>query len=76
MPRIIPIPATKLKKIFEKAGFNCVRVEGDHYIYTKGGVNRPIVIPNWQEIAVFIIRKNLRSANISREEYFSLLESS
>jgi predicted RNA binding protein YcfA (HicA-like mRNA interferase family) len=73
MPKISPIPARKLMKVFEKAGFSCVRIEGDHYVYTKEGVMRPIVIPDWREIPVFIIKNNLRSANISREEYFTLL---
>lgn len=60
-------------KVFEKAGFACVRIEGDHYVYTKTGIARPVVIPDWREIPVFIIKNNLRSANISREEYFTLL---
>ena len=60
-------------RVFERAGFSCVRIEGDHYVYTKDGVARPVVIPDWREIPVFIIKNNLRSANISREEYFALL---
>ena len=60
-------------RVFERAGFSCVRIEGDHYVYTKDGVLRPIVIPDWREIPVFIIKNNLRSANIGREEYFTLL---
>jgi predicted RNA binding protein YcfA (HicA-like mRNA interferase family) len=74
MPRITPIPAKRLKRVFEKAGFKCDRTEGDHFVYTKRGVIRPIVIPDWQEVPVFIIKNNLRSAGISREEYFRLLE--
>ena len=74
MPRIVPIPARRLRRLFEKAGFKCVRIEGDHHVYTKRGVRRPIVIPDWPEIPVFIIKNNLRSAGISREEYFNLLE--
>jgi len=73
MAKISPIPARKLMRVFERAGFSCVRIEGDHYVYTKDGVARPIVIPDWREIPVFIIKNNLRSANISREEYFILL---
>jgi predicted RNA binding protein YcfA (HicA-like mRNA interferase family) len=57
-------------RVFERAGFTCVRIEGDHYVYTKDGIARPIVIPDWREIPMFIIKNNLRSANISREEYF------
>jgi len=74
MARITPIPAKRLKRIFEKAGFKCVRIEGDHFVYTKKGVIRPIVIPDWPEVPVFIIKNNLRSAGINREEYFKLLK--
>jgi predicted RNA binding protein YcfA (HicA-like mRNA interferase family) len=73
MPKIVPLPSSKLRKIFEKAGFKCVRVEGDHYVYTKPGIARPVVIPEWPEVPVFIIKNNLRTANISRDEYFELL---
>jgi len=58
----------------EKAGFHCVRTEGDHSVYVKPGVARPVVIPDWDEVPVFIIKNNLRTAGLSREEYFALLE--
>ena len=74
MPRITPIPARRLRRLFEKAAFECVRIEGDHHVYTKTGVIRPIVIPNWPEVPGFIIKNNLRSAGISREEYFKVLK--
>jgi predicted RNA binding protein YcfA (HicA-like mRNA interferase family) len=73
MPKIVLLPSSKPRKIFEKAGFKCVRVEGDHYVYTKPGIARPVVIPEWPEVPVFIIKNNLRTANISRDEYFELL---
>jgi len=69
----ISISSSRLRKVFEKAGFQCVRIEGDHFVYTRPGLSRPIVIPDWPEVPVFIIRSNLRTANISREEYFELL---
>lgn len=58
----------------EKAGFRCVRTEGDHSVYAKPGVSRPVVIPDWDEVPVFIIKNNLRTAGLSREEYFALLD--
>lgn len=73
MPKIVPLSPIKLRKVFEKAGFKCVRIEGDHFVYTKAGVSRPVVIPNWKEIPVFIIKNNLRTAGLTREEYFSLM---
>jgi predicted RNA binding protein YcfA (HicA-like mRNA interferase family) len=74
MFKIVPIPASRLRKVFEKAGFKCVRIEGDHYVYTKQGVMRPVVIPDWSEVPVFIIKNNMRTAGISRETYFELLK--
>jgi len=57
----------------EKAGFKCVRTEGDHFVYVKPGVARSVVIPDWDEVPVFIIKNNLRTAGISRDEDFELL---
>jgi len=74
MPKIVPVSASKLRKVFEKAGFKCVRIEGDHYVYTKQGVMRPVVIPDWPEVPIFIIKNNMRTAGISRERYFQLLK--
>jgi len=73
MPRITPISAKKFRKILEKAGFTCVRIEGDHYVYTKVGILRPLVIPDWDEVPVFIIKNNLRTAGLSRDDYFTYL---
>lgn len=73
MPKITPVPASRLRRVFEKAGFKCVRVEGDHFVYTKPGIIRPVVIPDYQEVPVFIIKNNLRTAGIGRDEYFKLL---
>ncbi len=35
---------------------------------------RPVIIPKYMEIPVFIIRNNLKTAGLSRDEYFALLE--
>ena len=51
-----------------------MRIEGDHYVYTKPGIARSVVIPEWPEVPVFIIKNNLRTANMTRDEYFEILE--
>ena len=73
MPRLAPVNYKKLVKVFEKLGFVCDRQEGDHVIYIKNGCKRPIVIPMYDEVPVFLIMNNLRSASITRSEYFKLL---
>ncbi len=72
MPRITPVKWKTLECVFQKAGFRFERQEGDHRTYVKKGVARPIVIPTYQEIDVEIIRGNMRTAGMSREEYFEL----
>jgi predicted RNA binding protein YcfA (HicA-like mRNA interferase family) len=74
MPKITPIHWKDLEKIFLAAGFQFARQEGSHRSYTKPGISRPIVIPTYNEIPVSIIRNNLKTAGLSREEYFRLLE--
>ncbi len=73
MPRITPIHFRKLAKVFEKAGFTYQRTEGDHMVYTKKGILRPVIILKYKQIPEFIILKNLKTAAISRDEYFKLL---
>ncbi len=42
-------------------------------IYVKPGLARPVVIPKYASIPVFVIKNNLRTAGISRERYLELL---
>lgn len=74
MPRITPIHWRVLERVFLAAGFEFARQEGSHRSYTKPGLIRPIVIPTYDEVPVSIIRNNLKTANISRDEYFRLLQ--
>jgi hypothetical protein len=50
-----------------------LRIEGDHMIFTKPGVIRPVVVPTYAAVPVFVIKNNLRTAGIARERYFELL---
>lgn len=74
MPRMTPVDWRTLEKLFLSVGFRFARQEGSHRSYTKSGVLRPIVIPTYDEIPISIIRNNLRTAGISRDDYFRLLE--
>jgi predicted RNA binding protein YcfA (HicA-like mRNA interferase family) len=73
MPRITPIDWKTLECIFLKDGFTFSRQEGSHRSYTKPGCPRPIIIPTYREIDQEIIRANMRTARMSREKYFRLL---
>ena len=62
--------------MFEKDGFRFDRQEGDHRIYVKAGMLRPLVIPMYRAVPVFNIKNLLRTSGISRERYFGLLRTS
>ena len=74
MPRITPIHWKRLEKVLLAAGFQFARQEGSHRSYVKPGIARPVVIPTYEEVPVAIIANNLKTAGISRDEYFRLLE--
>jgi predicted RNA binding protein YcfA (HicA-like mRNA interferase family) len=74
MPALRSAHYRTLVKVFEQDGFAFNRQRGDHLIYTKPGVKRPLVIPTYQEVPVFIIKNLLRTAGMTRERYFDLLK--
>jgi predicted RNA binding protein YcfA (HicA-like mRNA interferase family) len=76
MPKLGPVSYRKLVRVFEADGFRCIREEGDHMVLTKSGVIRPVVIPKYASVPVFIIKNNLRTSGMSRERYFELLSDS
>jgi len=62
-------------KIFEAAGYKYARTQGDHLVYHYPGAIRPLVIPKYKEVPVFIIKNNMKIVGMSQERYFQLLES-
>ena len=74
MSKINPTHWRKLVKVFERNGWFLDRIAGDHLVYVKLGHTRPVIISKVKEVQVFIIANNLKTAKISREEYFKLLK--
>ena len=60
-------------KIFEKAGCIYVRTTGDHRIYHYPGAIRPVIIPKFKEVPIFVIKNNMRVIGMNREKYLELL---
>ena len=72
MPGLRPLHWKRFEKFLLFVGCNFEREKGDHRIYWKKGLTRPIVIPRDDEIPIFIIRNNLRILNIKTEEYLEM----
>jgi len=61
-------------KVFEMAGCVNSRTKGDHLIYHYPGAIRPVIIPKYREVPVFVIKNNMRVIGMSREKYCELLK--
>ena len=74
MVGITPISWKKFEKFLFFIGCVLAREKGDHRIYRKAGLKRPIVIPRDNTLPIFIIRNNLRVLSITPEDYLEILK--
>ncbi len=72
MSRLSPTDWRTQVKIFERFGCYRIRQKGTHLIYHHPDAKRAVVIPRYDEVPVTVIRNNMRTVNMSREEYFRL----
>lgn len=72
--KLSPVHYRTLIKFFESKGWRKTRTRGDHIIFIKKGFLRPVVIPKYKNIPVFIIKNNLRTAGVDAEEYLSIIQ--
>lgn len=61
MARITSIPYRKLVRVLEVEGFVLARQRGDHMVFTKPGIQRPVVVPRYDPLPGFCHQK--RSAH-------------
>jgi len=74
MPTLSPTDWKTQVRVFEKYGCVFVRQRGSHLIYDHSKARRPVVIPKYDEVPLTIIRTNMRTVGMTREEYFQLLQ--
>jgi len=75
MPRLTPIHYKKFEKFLKYIGCVFDRQKGDHLIYERSDLKRPIVFPKDISISPFVIRSNLRTLGISTKEYLDITKS-
>lgn len=74
MARILATDWKTQIKIFEAYGCKYKRKKGSHHILTYPGAKRAVVIPEYDEIDLDIIKNNMRTVGMSRDDYFRLLD--
>lgn len=50
-------------------------MKGDHYVYDRPDLKRPVIFTDDKEITINLITNNLRTLHMSREEYLEIIES-
>lgn len=74
MGKIHPLDFKTLIKIFELHGCSYKRKKGSHHILSHPKAKRAIVIPEYNEVDIEIIKNNMKTVGMTREEYFALLK--
>lgn len=73
MPRLSPVNATRLIKILSKQGFVKIRQSGSHArLEHADGRKTSIPVHSGENVRIGLLRKILRDANISRDEFEKL----
>ena len=76
MSRIRPLHWKQLVCVFELDGFTFTkrsRRGTSHWVGQKPGVTRPVIVPEYDEVGLDIIKANMRTAGMSRERFLELL---
>lgn len=74
MPKIQSIHWREFEKFLIAHGCEFAREKGDHRVYWKKGLKRPIIVPRDTSLPAFIILNNLRTLGVTREEYVAFIE--
>ena len=72
MPRLSRISGREVRRAFERAGWAHARTAGDHMQLTMPD-KRTLAIPDYDVIPALILRRLLRTAGLTVEEFLSLL---
>ena len=73
MPGIRSVHWKEFEKFLFHIGCELRREKGDHRVYWKRGIKRPVVVPRDTALPVFIILNNLRILGVTREEYLKIV---
>jgi predicted RNA binding protein YcfA (HicA-like mRNA interferase family) len=69
MDKIGKVSWQRFEKFLLAIGCEFKRETGDHRVYKKPGLLRPVIIPRERDLPTFIILNNLRTLGISKEEF-------
>jgi predicted RNA binding protein YcfA (HicA-like mRNA interferase family) len=69
MSGLVPADWRALERFLISVGCTFERQKGSHRVYWREGLVRPIILPAYKAVPVFVIRGILRQLGISVEDY-------
>jgi len=73
MPALRPLHYQEIEKFLRAVGCHFVRQKGSHRVFWRADQIRPVILPVYKNVPVFIIRNILRQLKVSPDEFLSLL---
>ncbi|OGK25595.1 hypothetical protein A2954_01310 [Candidatus Roizmanbacteria bacterium RIFCSPLOWO2_01_FULL_37_12] len=73
MPKLANISGIKAVRAFERAGYIHVHTSGDHAILQKLGYPT-LSIPLHKEVARFLLKAQIKRANLTEDEFVKFLK--
>ena len=73
MNKIFSVKNKEFRKFLESQGCYLKRKKGNHVIYTKKGLLRPIVFRNTGDIPILHIQKNLKTLDLTIKDLINYL---
>jgi len=74
MTHLSPIKRLLFEKYLKSKGCIYKRTSGDHVIYSRGDLKRPVVFPADSEVQIMVIRTNLKTLGETLEQFYKDIE--
>ena len=67
------ITNSEFRKFLEHIGCEYKRQRGDHIVYTKKGINRPIIFRVKGDIPILHLKTNLKTLGLTAKQFLEIL---
>lgn len=73
MNKLVPVSHSRFVKFLEHVGCKYLRESGNHKLYDRPDLKRPITIRRTNDIPVFHIKTNLKTLGITVKEFIRIM---
>jgi len=74
MHKLANVSIRDFREFLKKAGCSYQGIESGHEKWSKPGLSRPVVFQTHKDpVPEFIIRANLKTLNLNRQDFFNIL---